>query len=64
MKTEDLSERTLALFGPQSARPLAPEDAREMVENVVGFFRLLQQWERAQPPRTDGGESKGGENGG
>lgn len=39
-------EETLAFWQPLSARPLAREDAREMVANVAGFFGILAEWDR------------------
>lgn len=36
---------TLAVWQSRSARPLTPEDAREMIENMTGCFRLLLEWE-------------------
>jgi hypothetical protein len=33
---------------------LSAEEARQMRENVAGFFRLLHEWDRAQAARLDG----------
>jgi hypothetical protein len=35
---------TLAVWQSRSARRLTPEDAREMIENMTGCFRLLLEW--------------------
>lgn len=40
-------EATLALWQPQTTRRLTAEDAREMAENVAGFFQLLHEWDLA-----------------
>jgi hypothetical protein len=51
--------RTVAFWQPRTTRSLGHEDAREIVENLTGFFQLLQEWERAdrlasdQPSRTE-----------
>ena len=52
---------TLRVWQPLYDRPLTPEDAREIVQNVTGFFRVLQKWDaedrKAQAaPRPDGRE--------
>lgn len=44
----DLLADTLALWQARAARPLSREDAREIVHNLTGFFRVLQEWERAE----------------
>jgi len=36
--------RTLELWSRRSARPLTEEDAREIDENMTGFFRVLLEW--------------------
>lgn len=43
-----LIEETLALWQPYSARRLTPEDARQIIANVVGFFDLLNAWDTAE----------------
>jgi len=53
-------DQTIAIWQPRATRPLTREDAREIIENVTGFFAVLQEWERAerghavcQTPRDD-----------
>jgi len=36
--------RTLELWSRRSQRPLTEEDAREIAENMTGFFRVLLEW--------------------
>lgn len=43
-------DRTLQRWQPRAPRPLTREDARRMVENVTGFFRVLQDWAFAERP--------------
>ena len=38
----------VSLLQPRTGRVLGREDAREITENLTGFFRVLQQWERAE----------------
>jgi hypothetical protein len=47
------------LWQPRTSRELTEEDAREMTENVSGFFRLLAEWDlearrEQEPPPTAG----------
>ena len=41
-------DETLAFWQPQSRRPLTREDAREIIENVSGFFSILLEWDAAE----------------
>ena len=38
---------TLELWQRRASRELTGEDAREIAENVAGFFRLLLEWKSA-----------------
>jgi uncharacterized protein len=37
-----LLEETIRFWQPRTSRQLTPEDARQMVENVTGFFTVLK----------------------
>ena len=41
---ESLLDATLAVWQPRADRELTKEDARQIVENVVGFFDVLATW--------------------
>ncbi|MGX5804297.1 hypothetical protein ACWGS9_24050 [Bradyrhizobium sp. Arg314] len=41
-----LLERTVRLFEARTGRCLSKEDARQIVENVTGFFRILAEWHK------------------
>jgi hypothetical protein len=45
-----LVEQTIALWQRRSWRELSPEDARQIAENVTGFFTILAEWSRAEVP--------------
>jgi hypothetical protein len=45
---EDFIAQTIALWEPRAGRQLTREDAREIIENVTGFFRILQEWDQAE----------------
>jgi hypothetical protein len=46
-----LLEETIRFWQPRSSRQLTAEDARQMVENVTGFFTTLQGWSAAADTR-------------
>jgi hypothetical protein len=51
---DNLIERTRQVWQPRLGRDLSREDARQIVENVTGFFALLAEWSRAEmPSRTN-----------
>jgi len=39
-------ERTKALWQQRAHRTLTDEDARQIVENMVGFVQILDEWEK------------------
>jgi hypothetical protein len=54
----DLVGATIALWQLRAARELTQEDARQIIENVSGFFAILAEWSRAETfaPANDSGE--------
>lgn len=40
--------RTIEVWGPRSSRVLTEEDARQIIENMVGFFGVLIEWKAKQ----------------
>lgn len=44
----DYIDETVAFWQKRSKRQLSREDGREIVENLTGFFRVLQEWDRAE----------------
>jgi hypothetical protein len=47
---DSLIDRTIALWQPRLRRDLSREDARQIAENVTGFFSILHEWSRASVP--------------
>jgi hypothetical protein len=47
-----LNARTKEAWQPRTANNLSDEDAREIAENVTGFFKLLLEWEASEKERT------------
>jgi hypothetical protein len=50
-------KETVRFWQPRTSRPLTPEDARQMVENVTGFFTTLQRWSAAADTRRSEAEA-------
>jgi hypothetical protein len=46
----NLIDRTRAVWQPRLGRDLRHEDARQIVENITGFFAILSEWSRAERP--------------
>ena len=47
---DKLIDRTIETWQPRFDRELSREDARQIVENVTGFFSILAEWSRAEAP--------------
>jgi hypothetical protein len=47
---DNLIDRTRGVWQPRLGRDLSREDARQIAENVTGFFALLAEWSRAETP--------------
>jgi hypothetical protein len=44
----ELIEQTISLFESRTDREISKEEARQAVENISGFFRVLQEWAEAE----------------
>ena len=47
---DNLIRRTRAVWQPRLGRDLSREDARQIAENMTGFFSVLAEWSRAARP--------------
>ena len=47
---DNLIDQTISLWQPRLRRNLSREDARQIAENVTGFFAILAKWSRAEMP--------------
>lgn len=63
---DNLIDRTLAVWKPRLGRDLSREDAREIAENVIGFFTILAEWSRVErlAAANDNNAQAGPESGG
>ncbi|RLC88205.1 MAG: hypothetical protein DRJ03_03405 [Chloroflexi bacterium] len=53
----DFLDETIQVWQPLSPEPLTREDAREIIENSVGFYGTLIRWaqEASVSKKSDGG---------
>lgn len=51
---ESFLEETRAFWQPYTTRKLTHEDAREMIENVTGFFGVLAKWDAERKAKGEG----------
>ncbi len=49
---DNLIDRTRKVWQPRIGRSLTDEDARQISENVTGFFAILTEWSRAGMPTS------------
>ncbi|GAB2178317.1 hypothetical protein [Dongia sp. agr-C8] len=63
---DNLTDRTRQVWQSRLGRNLSHEDARQIAENVAGFFALLAEWSRAEvpPPANDDETAAASDNGG
>jgi hypothetical protein len=47
-KNEDFIDETIAVWQSRTVRRLTREDGREIAENMIGFFRVLLEWDTAE----------------
>lgn len=45
--TDSLVEDARRVFQKRTDRTLTSEDARQILENLIGFFSILHEWDRA-----------------
>lgn len=48
MSKEDFIIKTRDFWQQQTGSQVTDEDARQMIENVTGFFELLMKWENSK----------------
>ena len=41
----DIIDQAIKIYRSRTSENLSPKDARQMVKNINGFFRVLQEWE-------------------
>jgi hypothetical protein len=56
---DNLIDRTIAVWEPRRGRQISREEARQIAENVTGFFSILHEWYRAETPAANDNEESG-----
>lgn len=46
--SSELIEQTISIFESRTGRVISKEEARQAVENISGFFSVLQEWAEAE----------------
>jgi len=54
---QDLIEETKQIFEPQYGHALTDEDAREILENLGGYFDILIEWDAKRRKEESGADS-------
>jgi hypothetical protein len=49
---DNLINRTISLWQSRAQRDLSTEDARQITENIIGFFTILSEWSRSETSRA------------
>jgi hypothetical protein len=44
----DFIDQTIAIWQKRTERRLTREDGREIIENISGFFSILQEWDQRE----------------
>ena len=47
-QTDNLIDRTRAVWQPRLGRNLTPDEARQISANATGFFAVLAEWARKE----------------
>ena len=48
-----LIEQTKQYWQPYSKEELSDEDARQIIENMTGFFKVLKEWKEKENDRDN-----------
>jgi hypothetical protein len=51
-RESEFTKRTLDVWQARSSRMLTDEDTRQITENMIGFFRILLEWEGKENKST------------
>lgn len=50
----DVIDETIRFWGKRAGVELSREDGREIIENISGFFRVLDEWSRSSQTGEEG----------
>jgi hypothetical protein len=57
-RNADQVRTALRLWQPRASRTLIEEDAREIAENLLGFFRVLAEWDSKERSAISAADNK------
>lgn len=49
--SNELVNDARSVFEDEMGKPVSAEEARQMLENLAGFFMILHEWDREQAKR-------------
>ena len=52
-QNDNLIDHTCQVWQPRLGRNLSREDARQIIEDVTGFFNVLTEWAGSSSPAND-----------
>jgi hypothetical protein len=58
-RSESFLQETVEFWQARSGRKLSREDARQITENLTGFFRVLEGWRKSNQAMVTGVDSDG-----
>ena len=47
--TPKLIQDTISVLQGRTDQPFSEEDARQALDNILGFFQILRQWDQSEP---------------
>jgi len=54
----ELIKQTVSIFENRTGQLISEESARQTVENISGFFKLLTQWDRTEEENREESSDK------
>ena len=49
----EINDKTFAVWGVRTPRALSPDDAQQIITNMTGLFRVLDEWDRSNVTELD-----------
>jgi hypothetical protein len=44
----EIIDHTISIFESRTGREISREEGRQAIENISGFFRVLQEWDKSE----------------
>ena len=49
----EIIDKTVAVWRVRTSRALSPDDAQQIITNMTGLFRVLDEWNRSKVTELD-----------